>query len=230
MQETILILDNVGKVLDNKNSKVAAAQNVSFQIHSGDFTVLVGPSGSGKTTVLLCAGALLKPNCGSVLLEGEDVYSADPKSRAKLRATKLGFVFQQFHLIPYLTVLENVLVPSMAVKNGNYHTRAFSLLDRFGLTSRLSHRPDELSTGERQRTALARALLNKPKLVLADEPTGNLDEENARSVLEYLKEYSLSGGAVLLVSHDNRATEYATSVMHMNGGKLEVEDQYERTH
>ena len=132
----------------------------------------------------------------------------------------IGFVFQQFHLIPYLTVRQNIMAPSLALPSKEAVQRTQELVNSFGLDDRAGHVPAQLSTGQRQRTALARALLNKPKIILADEPTGNLDEENAEVVLGYLREFAASGGAVLLVSHDSRVSAFASRILHMEGGRL----------
>ena len=150
----------------------------------------------------------------------ENPYRLPPDKRSRLRAGTIGFVFQQFHLVPYLTVLENVLTPFLAQPGPGAADHARELILRFDLESRINHTPAELSTGERQRTALARAILNRPKLLLADEPTGNLDEQNASNVLRYLAEFAQQGGAVLLVTHDARVASYAHRALHMKNGTL----------
>ncbi|MCX5684896.1 MAG: ATP-binding cassette domain-containing protein, partial [Planctomycetota bacterium] len=174
--------------------------------------------GCGKTTLLLIAGGLLKPDDGQVLLAGQDPYALAPDARARFRAENVGFVFQQFHLIPYLSVLDNILAPALARPLENARERAVELAGRFGLTDRQGHVPGELSTGDRQRTALARALLHKPQFLLADEPTGNLDEASGHVVLGHLAEFAKTGGAVLLVTHDPHATQYATRPVRMESG------------
>ncbi len=137
-----------------------------------------------------------------------------------MRATTIGFVFQQFHLMPYLTVLDNVLAASLARPSAEARQRAMALIEHVGLSARLDHVPSELSTGERQRVALARAMLNQPRVLLADEPTGNLDPASGDTVLKYLADFAGGGGAVLLVTHDARAAEYAGRIVHMADGKL----------
>jgi putative ABC transport system ATP-binding protein len=179
-----------------------------------------GPSGCGKTTLLLAAGALLAPDDGQVLVDGRDPYRMSLEERAHLRATTIGFVFQQFHLIPYLTVLENVLAASLANPFPDARERAEELLDRFGMSSRAEHVPAELSTGERQRTALARALLNEPRLLLADEPTGNLDPDNAAALLAYIADFAHTGGSALVVTHSDAAKAHADQVMEMSEGRI----------
>lgn len=192
---------------------VPILENFSLEVKGGEFVAVCGPSGSGKTTLLLLAGGLLHPEGGSVQVAGQEVYRLTGEERARLRAKHIGFVFQQFHLIPYLTVLENVLAPALAQGGSNLPQRALDLVERFGLGSRRHHLPGQLSTGERQRTALARALLHQPGLVLADEPTGNLDKENGQVVMEALRGYVQEGGALLLVTHDSTAAAQAHRVV-----------------
>lgn len=183
---------------------VVALRDLSLTLERGSFKVVCGQSGSGKSTLLLAAGGLQQPDSGSVRVKGADLYQLSPEKRARFRAASIGFVFQQFHLIPFLNVLENVMAPSLALRSPNTEKMAMELIGFFGLEHRLDHPPSELSTGERQRVALARAMLNGPALVLADEPTGNLDENNASIVLEHLRDFARRGGAVLMATHDTR--------------------------
>ena len=199
---------------------IHALDGASLTLEAGEFVAVQGSSGCGKTTLLLAAGALLRPDGGAVTLDGQDPYAMTPEQRARFRAEKVGFVFQQFHLIPYLSVLDNVLAPSLGLRRDGARRRAEELVEHFGLSDRKDHVPAELSTGERQRTALGRALLNHPKLLLADEPTGNLDAENAEVVLSYLGEFARSGGAVLLVTHDTRAADHAHRMLQLRDGRL----------
>ena len=197
------------------SGEVRALTGVSLSLAAGEFVAVQGPSGCGKTTLLLIAGGLLAPTEGGVRLNQQDPYAMSADQRAGFRAKHLGFVFQQFHLVPYLSVLDNVLAPALAAAMPDARDRAEELVAHFGLQSRRLHVPGELSTGERQRTALARALLNRPKLLLADEPTGNLDRENAGIVLDHLVEFSRAGGAVLLVSHEEQAVKHADRIIHL---------------
>ncbi|MBN1294014.1 MAG: ABC transporter ATP-binding protein [Candidatus Latescibacteria bacterium] len=210
----------VSKIYSGRKGTIAALDSVSMHIESGEFIGVQGPSGSGKTTLLLAAGGLLIPDRGTVEISGNNLYSMPPEKRAIFRASEIGFVFQQFHLISYLTVLDNILVPSLAIPGSDASERARELLHRFNMTDRMHHTPSELSTGERQRTALARALLNKPKLILADEPTGNLDRENADIVLLAFDEFTKSGGAVLMVTHDETISHYAHRTCKLISGKI----------
>jgi ABC-type lipoprotein export system ATPase subunit len=217
----LLQVESVSKAYPGPQGTIGAVDEVSLTLATGEFVAVQGPSGCGKTTLLLAAGALLRPSRGRVLVNGQDPYTLSSGQRARLRAMHVGFVFQQFHLVPYLDVLDNVLAPTLALgANGNARARALELADRYGLTDRLHHLPAALSTGERQRVALARALLNRPKLLLADEPTGNLDPQNGEIVLRSLAEFAREGGAVLLVTHDPGAGDHATRILKMNGGKI----------
>ena len=215
-------IQDARKTYQGASGQVLAVDGVSLSVDGGEFVAVQGPSGCGKSTMLLLAGGLLTPESGSVQIGGEDPYVLTADARSKFRADNIGFVFQQFHLVPYLSVLDNVLAPSIATGSKDAEQRARELLDRFGLSHRLEHTPGELSSGERQRTALARALLNEPKVLLADEPTGNLDTENATEVLKHLREFAASGGAVLLVTHDAQAAAAADRVIHLRDGKLDA--------
>jgi len=199
---------------------VQALAGLSLSVDKGEFVLVHGPSGCGKTTLLLVLGTLLRPTSGTVQIEGESPYGMSPEPRCLFRARHIGFVFQQFHLVPYLNVLDNILVPALALPDVNARERARELLSRFGLTERAEHLPAMLSTGERQRTALARALLNQPGILLADEPTGNLDAQNAEIVMTRLGEFVQHGGTVIAATHDERAARYATRRLSMAKGRL----------
>jgi ABC-type lipoprotein export system ATPase subunit len=216
----MLEFENVSRWFNGTQGKVTALESVSFSVQRGELLAVRGPSGCGKTTLLLAAGGLLRPSSGQISLDGQDPYQLNPEQRSQLRARMIGFVFQQFHLIPYLTVRQNILAAALAVPGKEAGTRASYLIKQFGLDARAEHVPAQLSTGERQRTALARALLNEPKIILADEPTGNLDEDNARTVFGYLSQYVNDGGCVLLVTHDAQAAAHATRTLQMSQGQL----------
>lgn len=216
----MLEFKKVSKWFNGTQGKVDALKGVSFSVRPGELLAIRGPSGCGKTTLLLTAGGLLRPSDGQMSLNGQDPYALSPEMRSRLRASTIGFVFQQFHLIPYLTVRQNIMTASLAVPLKEASERAQQLISRFWLDDRADHVPAKLSTGERQRTALARALLNEPKVIMADEPTGNLDEDNAQTVLGYLSQYVSDGGCVLLVTHDARAAAHATRSLQMRRGQL----------
>ncbi|GMV92599.1 MAG: ABC transporter ATP-binding protein [Candidatus Hydrogenedentota bacterium] len=216
----LLQANNLRKSFPGPAGPVHALDGVSLTLNAGGFIAVKGPSGCGKSTLLFTLGALLRPDSGSLRLLESDPYGLTSDARAQLRASTIGFVFQQFHLAPYLTVLDNVRAPALALSSGDSLTRAKELVEQFGLTRRASHVPSMLSTGERQRTALARALLNRPKILLADEPTGNLDEDNTTIVLEALKQFADQGGGVILVTHESRASNQAGTILEMRDGRL----------
>lgn len=219
----VLELNGICKTYAGPKGAVEVLKGVDLAIDSGEFVALRGASGSGKSTLLWVAGALMTPTGGTVRLNGHDLYALSPEARAHARAAGIGFVFQNFHLVPYLTVRENVLAPSLAGGNGNavaLGRRADELIEQLGIAPRREHVPSKLSSGERQRTALARALLREPKLVLADEPTGNLDAANAEGVLAELQRFARGGGAVLLVTHSDQAAAVAQRRLAIVDGRV----------
>ena len=221
MTELILKATKVHKAFAGSNgSTIKAVDGVDLKVEQGDFIALRGPSGCGKSTLLLMVGGLLQPDQGEVEIAGENLYQQDSGKRATIRASQVGFVFQQFHLVPYLNALENVLSPTLARAIPDATQKADSLLEKFGLSERRDHVPSALSVGEQQRVALARALLLEPKLLLADEPTGNLDPENAEAILSRLAAFAEDGGAVIMVTHDDRAAESASRSLLMDQGRL----------
>lgn len=217
----MLSLEKVTKVYRSGRLSVTALKEVSIDVSAGEFVAVTGASGCGKSTLLLTAGGLLAPDFGIAKIDNTDLYVLDPDARAKFRNDRIGFVFQQLHLVPYLTVLNNVKAPSL-VSGAAAQDRALKLIDEFGLSDRLNHLPEKLSTGERQRTALARALLNEPDVLLADEPTGNLDSENSAIVLQHMRSFADAGGAVLLVTHDPVAAERADRIVSVRDGAIQT--------
>jgi ABC-type lipoprotein export system ATPase subunit len=213
-------IENITKTYTKGDNIVKALDDITITAKKGEFIIVKGSSGCGKTTLLLTAGGLLHPQQGKISVNNQDIYNLTPEERAKFRATNIGFVFQQYHLIPYLSIFENVNVPSLANDYPIPKERAVELIESLGLKDRIHHTPAELSAGEKQRTALARALLYNPKIILADEITGNLDHKNATIVLEKLTDYTKSGGTVLLVTHDEKAFAYADRIIEMSDGKI----------
>ncbi len=221
MTDLILKMINVRKTFSGpKGSLITAVDGVDLEIEDGEFVALRGASGCGKSTVLFVAGGLLRPDEGKVEIMGERPYEQDAAKRAGMRAKHVGFVFQQFHLVPYLDALDNILCPTLARSLPGAESKATALLEDFGLADRRHHVPAALSVGEQQRVALARALLLKPKLLLADEPTGNLDPDNADVILSHLSAFAEAGGAVLMVTHDDRAAQHATRTILMEKGRI----------
>lgn len=217
----MLVLKDICKRYHQEEGpEIKVLQDTTFSLSAGDFVSIQGPSGCGKSTLLLVCAGLLSPDSGQVFLADTDVYSQSPNVRAQLRAQHMGFVFQQFHLIPYLNLRDNVRSAALACGQKNADTRADMLMERFGLKDRANHKISALSIGERQRTALARALVCDPKLILADEPTGNLDPENSDEVLDALAEFAKAGGAVLLVTHDPTINRFSNRHVRMNQGVL----------
>tara|TARA_A100001037_G_scaffold306342_1_gene350861 strand:- start:619 stop:1293 length:675 start_codon:yes stop_codon:yes gene_type:complete len=217
----LLRVENLTKQYPGQNgSLVHALRGVSLDLEEGDFAAIQGPSGCGKSTLLLAAGALLQPAGGTVSIDGDDPYRLSSEQRAQFRARYVGFVFQQFHLVPYLSVRENIVVPELAGDAEGNSGDVDALLEQFQLKHRAEHPPAKLSTGERQRVALARALFNKPRLLLADEPTGNLDRENADIVLDHFRRFAEAGGGVLLVTHDPHAAARAGRTINIVDGCL----------
>lgn len=212
----MLDVSNITKKYTKGGDSIYALNGVTFATEPGKLIAVKGASGCGKTTLLLTLGGMLRPTGGTINLDTKDLYAYSASERASVRRSQIGFVFQMFHLVPYLTVRENV---QLAVESGDADVLGW--LDRLGMTHRANHRPSELSAGERQRTAVARALVNRPKLVLADEPTGNLDPENAGVVMEHLRQYATEeGGIVMVVTHGNDADDLADSILSMRDGKL----------
>ena len=212
--------DEVTKVFRKNGSEVTSLDRFTAEVTVGEFVAVRGPSGSGKTTLLLTLGGMQRPSAGSVQLARRDLYALSPAERARLRSSEIGFVFQMFHLVPYLDLLGNVLLACPGKPSAEVRQRASGLMDELGLADRASHRPGELSAGERQRLAVARALLNRPKLILADEPTGNLDPENAAEVIRHLAEFHRGGGTVVLVTHGAAADAHADRTLRLEQGRL----------
>lgn len=218
----MLQVKNLNKIYKKGEHVVKAIDNLSFNINAGDFISIIGQSGSGKSSLLLTLGGMLSPSSGSVSVAGHSLYDLKPKERAAVRKKKIGFVFQTFNLIPYLTALQNVQMPLLL--NGEdekkQHTKAKLLLERMGLSNRLEHKPAELSIGQQQRVALARMLANDPEIILADEPTGNLDTETSSQVINFLKEINQEGKTIILVTHDMKVARQAKRTMKISEGRF----------
>jgi len=219
----MISFENVSKIYQTAKGEVRALDDVTFSIDAGEFVAVCGPSGCGKSTLLSLTGGLALPTSGNVTVFDAAVSGMNSAERAEFRAENVGYVFQMFHLLPYLTVLDNVLVAAHDQGSELSRGEAESLLEQFDLADRLTHRPAELSAGERQRVAMARALLNRPKLLLADEPTGNLDPKNAAGVLDLLNRFHEEGGTVILVTHDEKAAQRATRIIELEKGRTKPE-------
>ena len=199
--------------------KVRALDGVSFQIEAGEWIAIMGPSGSGKTTLINILGGLDTPTSGRATVDGVEVGRLDEAGLTRFRAEKIGFVFQQFHLVPYLTAVENVML-AQYFHSTTDEKEAREALERVGLSDRIEHRPSQLSGGEQQRVAVARALINHPKLILADEPTGNLDEANEKIVTDLLRELHAEGRTILMVTHALSIGSLADRRIEFSHGRL----------
>jgi ABC-type lipoprotein export system ATPase subunit len=217
----MISIQNVQKTYPTRSGPVIGLQNVSLQIEQGQFVCVRGSSGSGKTTLLLTVGGMQRPTSGQVSVAGTDLYSIGSAEQSRFRSSHIGFVFQLFHLIPYLNVFENVRLGASLHKVGGQNIG--KLIEHLGLSHRNNHKPAELSVGECQRVALARALVSEPAVILADEPTGNLDPENTKTVLDILQEYCRDGGTVMFVTHGTEAIPVADRVLRIDRGKVEEE-------
>jgi ABC-type lipoprotein export system ATPase subunit len=213
-------LEHVSKIYATGREPVYALSNLTLNVAPGEFVAVRGPSGCGKSTLLMIVGGLGRPTSGRVAVAGQELTALSSAALAHFRAQRLGFVFQMFHLLPYLTIVENVVAAAPAGEESAARARAHELLEKFQLAHRLHHRPAELSAGERQRVAIARAMVNRPRLILADEPTGNLDAESSAGVLRLLAEFHRNGGTVLLVTHEEQAAGYAQRTVLLRAGTV----------
>jgi putative ABC transport system ATP-binding protein len=207
---------HVGKI------EVQALRGISFDVQKGEFVTVVGPSGSGKSTLFYLLGGLTHPDGGSVILDGDDLAKLSDAERTRMRKRKIGFVFQKFNLLPTLDARSNIMMAQEISGNGHRDPAYFArITELLGISKRLDHRPSELSGGEQQRVALARALINKPSIVLADEPTGNLDTKNSDAVLGMLRKSNQElGQTVLMITHNPEAAKYGDRIIHMRDGEI----------
>lgn len=217
----MLKVKNVSKMYKKKDEEVKAIDNVSLEIPSGDFVSIIGPSGSGKSSLLLMLGGMLSPSSGQVFIDGESLYDLTPNEIAVLRKKKMGFVFQTFNLIPYLSALQNVQVPLLlsGLNEKEQKEKAEYLLKKVGLEDRIEHTPSELSVGQQQRIALARMLANDPSVILADEPTGNLDPEMSQLVIKFLTDLNQEGRTIVMVTHDMKIAKQAKRSVTISKGE-----------
>lgn len=211
----ILEMENISKIY----GAVKALQNINLTVAGGEWLAVMGPSGSGKTTMMNIIGCMDKPSSGKIVLDGQNLSALSPSALTAIRRDKIGLIFQQFHLISYLTALENVMVAQY------YHSiidekEALAALERVGLQNRARHLPRQLSGGEQQRVCIARALINYPKLILADEPTGNLDEANEQIVMDILHQLHAEGSTIIVVTHALEVAAHAEKVIVLEHGKI----------
>ncbi|MCA9496468.1 MAG: ABC transporter ATP-binding protein [Nanoarchaeota archaeon] len=216
----VLEVDNISKSFNLENKKIDVLKNISLKVNKGEFVVINGESGSGKSTFLSIIAGLDKPNKGSIKLLNNDITNFDEDKLAKIRNKDIGFVFQSFYLIPSLTAYENIIFPAQLAKV-NAIKLAETLLEKVGVKNRMNSYPIQLSGGEKQRVAIARALINKPKILFADEPTGNLDSKNSENIINLLislqKEYDLT---LIIVTHEKKVSEKASRLIEIKDGKI----------
>ena len=220
----MIAVENLSKTYDSGTLSVSALREVSFQIKKGEFVAIMGPSGSGKSTLMNMLGCLDLPTTGSYHLEEVDIGSLKPNQLAEIRNRRIGFVFQSFNLLPRATALENTELPLLYGRVANSREIAMQALDRVGLKHRAQHKPTELSGGEKQRVAIARALVNKPAIILADEPTGNLDSVTGEGIMSLFHELNDEAVTLILVTHETEIAQQAKRIIQMKDGRI-VKDQ-----
>ncbi|MBT3362778.1 MAG: ABC transporter ATP-binding protein [Chloroflexi bacterium] len=219
----MLEINNVSKIYGEGHSQVVALQGVSLKVTQGDFIAIMGPSGSGKSTLLNIIGCLDNLSEGQVVFDGQRIDILNENELVSVRRGRIAYIFQQFHLIPSLNALENVLLPIMfsgIKKNGAGQQAAMDMLRRVGLENRATHKPSELSGGEQQRIAIARALVSNPMLILADEPTGNLDQKTGKQILGLLEELNNDGHTIVMVTHDLEIAKHASQIIVLEDGSI----------
>jgi putative ABC transport system ATP-binding protein len=222
----VVQFQNVSKSFDQGTAAVRALDDVTFSIEQGSFTCLMGPSGSGKSTLLKMIAGIDRPTQGMIMAVGENIGSLDREYLSKWRNRHIGFVFQNFQLIPVLTAFENVELPLLLTRLSRRERRAHveTALQLVGLSHRMQHRPNQLSGGEEQRTAIARAIVTDPTLILADEPTGNLDTANASEIMRIFDELNQHGKTIIMVTHDPTVAQHASTILHLGKGRLRSGD------
>lgn len=231
MQETAIIeINDLTKIYGMGDVQVRALDELSLTIGEGEFVAIMGPSGSGKSTMMNILGCLDRPSSGQYLLAGEDVSNLGRTQLAIIRNQRIGFIFQSYNLLPQTTALENVILPLLYNRNGKdgdaeHVAKALAALEAVGLSDRVEHKPQELSGGQMQRVAIARALVNEPVLILADEPTGNLDTRSGQEIMALLSELHEDGSTIVMVTHDDDIAAYADRTIHLRDGKIETDVQ-----
>lgn len=229
-EQPLIVIRQLRKVYQMGRQKVHALAGVDLDLQANSFYVIMGPSGSGKSTLLYLLGGLDRPTGGQILVQNQDLNTMDENSLAVYRRRTLGFVFQQFNLVASMTALENVAFPLRfaGISARNRLTRANQLLEQVGLGQFTRHRPTEMSGGQQQRVAIARALVNNPPIILADEPTGNLDSVTGLAVMQVLSDLHKNGRTIMVVTHDPRMTRFATHILYILDGKLVTREAYEQ--
>ena len=224
-RKVIVDVSNVYKSYYLGREEVPILKGVNFQVFDGDFVAIVGPSGSGKSTLMNLLGCLDRPTSGVIVVNGQDVNQLDDNGLAHLRGMEIGFIFQQYNLIPRLTAYENVMLPTYASKKEkiDYPAKAEELLKMVGLEDRIRHKPTELSGGQSQRVAIARSLINEPSILLADEPTGNLDSKTSEEVMGYFRELNRSGATIIMITHNHELAVQTDRVIAIHDGQITLD-------
>ncbi len=219
---SLIQIENLHKVYNTSSDHVHALRGITLEIEQGEFVAVMGPSGSGKSTLLSVLGGLSRPTQGNIVVDGIDVYALSVEQRADFRREYLGFVFQSFQLLPYLTILENVMLPLAItpLSRAEKGRRAIDIIERVGLRSKALRLPDELSGGEQQRVAIARALVHQPPIILADEPTGNLDTTTSGEIMELLQKLNDDGHTCIIVTHNPENIKYVDRCIRLRDGQL----------
>lgn len=219
---SFIVAENLVKQYGNGDAAVSAISDISFQIESGEFIGIMGESGAGKSTLLSIMGAMNAPTSGNFMVDEIDVYSLGQEQRADFRREFLGFVFQSFHLLSYLTVAENVMLPLTTVKASRKQKRAMAeeALNNVGLNDKANRLPSRISGGEKERVAIARAIVNEPPVLLADEPTGNLDNKTKHKIMELLQKLNTRGVTIVMVTHSLQCAKYAQRILYVSDGLL----------
>lgn len=213
-------IQHISKIFASGKNEVLALDKIDLKVDKSEFILIKGESGSGKSTLLFIMGGMLHPSSGTVIVNNSDLFNLSEQNRTDYRAHEIGFVFQSYHLLPYLNVMDNIMLSNNLHQTQFKKENVIEITKELGIEERLYHKPSQLSAGEKQRVALARALITNPSLILADEPTGNLDEKNAIEVMKYLKSYQKKGGTVIMVTHGNLADSYSTRIINLDKGKL----------
>jgi len=216
----MLEIRNISKIYGEGTAKVVALDNVSLEVRNGDFIAVMGPSGSGKSTLLNIIGGLDSPSNGEVILDGKRIDNMDENALVDVRRGKIAYVFQQYHLLPSLTALENVLLPLIFCGANGGVGKALDILKRVGLDKRAEHKPSQLSGGEQQRVAIARALVSEPALILADEPTGNMDQKTGGEILGLFEQLNKEGHSIVMVTHDREIARRAKEIIVLQDGQI----------
>ncbi len=217
----MLEVKNVSKIYGEGDTEVIALNDVSLEVRNGDFIAIMGPSGSGKSTLLNVIGGLDRLSSGEVMLDGHRIDNLDENDLVEIRRGKIAYVFQQYHLLSSLTAVENVYLPLLfSGANGNSYERAMDILKAVGLEKRARHKPGQLSGGEQQRVAIARTVVNNPSLILADEPTGNMDQKTGSGILNLFNQLNRQGQAIIMVTHSPEVAEHANEIIYLNDGMI----------